>query len=199
MTYTTPDLPYEYNALEPVMTEETLRTHHGKHHPAYTAKLNATLEGHKELAKNPPEWFLTNFDKVPEAIRQKVRNFVGGHLNHTFFWECMKKDVLAEGPAVDAIVQQWGSLDAFKEEFTNSAATLFGSGWTWLVKEADGKLAVVNTMNQDSPVTDGQTPLLVIDVWEHSFYIQYRQDKVEYIKDWWQIVNWQFVNEQFEK
>lgn len=199
MTYETPDLPYDYDALEPVMTKETLTVHHDKHHTAYTKKLNGVLEGHDELFEHDPAWFLTNLDSIPKDIRQKVRNFAGGHVNHDFFWHCMKKGVPADGPAVDAIVKQWGDLDSFKEEFTNKAATLFGSGWTWLVKKDDGKLAVVNTANQDSPVTDGDTPLLTIDVWEHAYYIQYRQDRAGFINDWWGIVNWEFVNENYEK
>ena len=197
MGYTTPDLPYAYDALEPTMTEETLKVHHGKHHPAYTTKLNGVLEG-SDLATNDAEWFLTNFDKVPENIRQKVRNFVGGHLNHTFFWNCMKKGVPADGSVIDAIVAQWGSMDEFKQEFNTKAATLFGSGWTWLVKDGD-KLAIVNTLNQDSPVTDGKTILLVIDVWEHAYYKKFAWDRAAYIDQWWHVVNWKFVSEQYEK
>ncbi len=198
MTYTTPELPYDYDALEPVMTADTLHTHHDKHHTAYTNKLNGVLEGH-ELHEKSPEWIIQNLDQVPEEIRQKVTNFVGGHVNHDFFWHCMKKDVAAEGPVVDKIVEQWGSLDKFKEEFTNAASTLFGSGWTWLVKDTEGNLAIVNTQNQDSPISDGMTPLLTLDVWEHAYYIQYRQDRPGFINEWWSIVNWEFVNKNYEE
>lgn len=196
MAYETPELPYDYDALEPVMTADTLHTHHDKHHTAYTKKLNGVLEGH-ELHEKSPQWLIENLQQVPENIRQKVTNFVGGHVNHDFFWHCMKKNVPAEGEVVDKIVEQWGSLEKFKEEFTNAASTLFGSGWTWLVKDKNGNLAIVNTQNQDSPVSDGLVPLLTLDVWEHAYYIQYRQDRPGFIGDWWSIVNWEFVNEQF--
>ena len=199
MAFTTPDLPYDYNALEPHLDEETLKIHHDKHHVAYTNKLNGVLEGQDDLLAKTPEWIIDNLEEVPQEIRQKVTNFVGGHVNHDFFWHCMKKDVPAQGPVVDAIKEQWGSLEKFQEEFNNAASTLFGSGWTWLVKDSEDNLAIVNTQNQDSPRSDGMKPLLVIDVWEHAYYLKYRQDRPGFIKNWWNVVNWEFVNKQYEE
>lgn len=199
MAFTTPELPYDYNALEPYIDEETMKIHHQKHHAAYTNKLNGVLEGHDDLLAKSPEWMLDNLNEVPENIRQKVINFAGGHVNHILFWDCMKQNVQAQGPVVDKIVEQWGSLDKFKEEFTNAASTLFGSGWTWLVKDQEGNLAIVNTINQDNPRSDGMKPLLGLDVWEHAYYVKYRQDRPGYIKNWWNIVNWGFVNKQYEE
>lgn len=198
MTYETPKLGYPYNALEPVMSEETLRVHHGKHHTAYTAKLNAALKTHPQLLKRKAAWLLANLDTLPEAVRTPVRNFGGGHVNHAFFWTLLKKGVVpTRGPATEAITRHWGSLGAFKKEFAASATSVFGSGWTWLVRTMDSSLEIINTQNQDSPLTQGKTPLLVLDVWEHAYYLQYKQDRARYIKDFWTIVNWDQINAYF--
>lgn len=198
MTYETPALPIEYNELEPVITEEMMHVHYDKHHKGYTAKLNAALEGKDDLLAKTPEELITNPEALPEDVRQKVINVGGGHVNHDFFWHCLKKDIPAEGPAVDAIKEKWGSLEDFQKEFSDKAAALFGSGWTWLVKNAEGKLEIVNTANQDNPLADGKTPLLTLDVWEHAYYLKYMQDRPGFIKAFWQIVNWEFVNQCFE-
>lgn len=196
MTYETPKLPYAYNALEPYLDEETLKIHHGKHHKAYTDKLNAALTDHPDLAQKDAEYLIAHLGDLPESVRTKVRNFGGGHINHTFFWESMKKDAVQQGAIVDEITSQWGSFDAFKEEFSNSAATLFGSGWTWLVRKHDNTLGIMNTLNQDSPITNNIKPLLVIDVWEHAYYLKYRQARADFIAAWWNVVDWQKVDER---
>ncbi|MFP4524485.1 MAG: superoxide dismutase [Candidatus Woesearchaeota archaeon] len=198
MTYETPDLPYDYDALEPYIDEQTMRLHHDKHHVAYTTKLNKAVEKHPELFDKPAEELIANLDEVPEDIRTAVRNHGGGHVNHAFFWPLMKKDVPAEGPVVDAIKEQFGSMDEFKEEFANAAKGRFGSGWAWLVLDNDGQLEIMSTPNQDSPLTQGKTPLLALDMWEHSFYLKYQNRKQEYIDAWWHVVNWKKVNEHYE-
>ena len=194
----TPELPYDYDALEPYIDEQTMRLHHDKHHVAYTTKLNKAVEKHPELFDKPAEELITNLDDVPEDIRTPVRNHGGGHVNHAFFWPLMKKDVPAEGPVVDAIKEEFGSLDEFKERFGNAAKTIFGSGWAWLVLN-DDKLEIMTTPNQDSPLTQGKTPLLALDMWEHSWYLLRGPDKQAYIDAWFNVVNWQKVNEHYEE
>ncbi|MBW2983201.1 superoxide dismutase [Candidatus Woesearchaeota archaeon] len=198
MTYETPDLPYDYDALEPYIDEQTMRLHHDKHHVAYTTKLNKAVEKHPELFDKPAEELIADLESVPEDIRTAVRNHGGGHVNHAFFWPLMKKDVPAEGPVVDAIKEQFGSMDEFKEEFANAAKGRFGSGWAWLVLNEDGQLEIMSTPNQDSPLTQGKTPLLALDMWEHSFYLLRGPDKQAYIDAWWHVVNWAKVNEHYE-
>jgi len=198
MTYETPDLPYDYDALEPYIDEQTMRLHHDKHHVAYTTKLNKAVEKHPELFEKPAEELIADLESVPEDIRTAVRNHGGGHVNHAFFWPLMKKDVPAEGPVVDAIKEQFGSMDEFKEEFANAAKGRFGSGWAWLVLNEDGQFEIMSTPNQDSPLTQGKTPLLALDMWEHSFYLLRGPDKQAYIDAWWHVVNWAKVNEHYE-
>jgi len=197
MSHVLPELPYAYDALEPFIDAKTMEIHHTKHHQTYVDKLNAALKGHEALAGQGAEQLVSNLDQVPEAIRGAVRNHGGGHANHSFFWPMLKKEVAAQGPAVEAITAQFGSFVKFKSEFANAAALLFGSGWAWLVKEESG-LAIVTTANQDNPLSLGQKPVLGIDVWEHAYYLKYQNRRPEYIEAFWQVVNWEKVNEYFE-
>ncbi|KPG69411.1 MULTISPECIES: superoxide dismutase [unclassified Enterococcus] len=198
MTYTLPDLPYAYDALEPYIDEETMHLHHDKHHNTYVTNLNAAIEKHPELGEKSVEDLLKDFSSVPEDIQTAVRNNGGGHANHTFFWEILGPNAGGEptGAIKDAIEETFGSFDDFKEEFKTAATGRFGSGWAWLVVK-DGKLAVTSTANQDSPLMDGQTPVLGLDVWEHAYYLKYKNVRPDYINAFWSVVNWDKVNEYF--
>lgn len=198
MTFTLPKLPYAYKALEPYISEQTLKIHHGNHHQTYVDKLNAALKNNPELWNKTPEELVKELKTLPVAAQTGVRNFGGGVVNHTFFWNIMKKDVQFKGDIAHAIEKQYGSVDTFKQEFSDMAAKLFGSGWTWLVLNKD-TLEIVNTQNQDSPTTDGKTPLLVIDVWEHAYYLQYQYKRAEFIKSWWNLVDWEKVDTLYGK
>jgi len=195
MAHQLPELPYPYNALEPHIDEQTMRIHHDKHHAAYVNNLNAALEGHPELANKDLEELLRDLNSVPENIRTAVRNNGGGHANHTLFWEIMKPGgaKAPSGELASAIDAAFGSFDAFKEAFSKAAATRFGSGWAWLVVTKDGKLAVTSTPNQDTPIMDGDTPILGLDVWEHAYYLKYQNRRPDYIAAWWNVVNWDEV------
>ncbi len=199
MAHELPSLPYAYDSLEPHIDERTMQIHHDLHHGAYVKNLNAALEGHADLQGKSIDDLIRNLDAVPEAIRGAVRNNGGGHLNHTMFWTLMSGNGGGEpaGELATAINGVWGSFDAFKEAFAKAAATRFGSGWAWLVKNSDGSLAVVSTANQDNPITDGQTPLLGIDVWEHAYYLNYQNRRPEYVSKWWNVVNWDEVAKRF--
>ena len=198
MAYTTPELPYEYNSLEPHIDEMTMRTHHDKHHAGYTKKLNAALEKYPELAAKSAEDLLKELNSLPADVQGAVRNNGGGHVNHAFFWPLLKKDGGApSGTLLEAINRDFGSVEAFKEEFNKAALTRFGSGWAWLVVN-NGKLEVMSTANQDSPLTDGKTPVLGLDVWEHAYYLHYQNRRNEYIENWWSIVNWDKAQEYFD-
>ncbi len=197
MAFELPKLEYEYNALEPYIDAKTMEIHRSKHHQAYVDKANAAVKG-TEFEDMEINEILKNLDKVPEKIRMAVRNNGGGHANHTFFWQIMSPDGgKPEGKVADAIKEEFGSFDKFKEEFTNAAATRFGSGWAWLVLDKD-KLAVTSTPNQDTPLSEGKTPLLCLDVWEHAYYLKYQNKRPDYIKEWWNVVNWKKVNEIYE-
>lgn len=198
MTYTLPDLPYAYDALEPYIDEETMHLHHDKHHNTYVTNLNAAIEKHPELGEKSVEDLLKDFSSVPEDIQTAVRNNGGGHANHTFFWEILGPNAGGEptGAIKDAIEETFGSFDDFKEEFKTAATGRFGSGWAWLVVK-DGKLAVTSTANQDSSLMDGQTPVLGLDVWEHAYYLKYKNVRPDYINAFWSVVNWDKVNEYF--
>ena len=196
-----PPLPYPHNALEPYIDEMTMQIHHGKHHATYVNNLNAALEKYPELQAKSLEELLRNINSVPEDIRTAVRNNGGGHHNHSLFWRIMGpgKGGVPTGPVAEAINKAFGSFDAFKEEFTKAATTRFGSGWAWLVVDKDGSLKVLSTANQDSPLMDGQTPILGLDVWEHAYYLKYQNRRPEYIQNWWNVVNWDAVNEEYAK
>lgn len=193
------DLGYEYNALEPTIDEETMRIHHGKHHNAYVTNLNKSLEG-VELEKDCIVYLLKNVDKLPEDKRQAVINNGGGHYNHTLFWETMTPGGSSEptGVLLEKINETFGSFEEFKTEFETKGAGQFGSGWAWLVLDK-GKLKVTSTKNQDSPVMEGQKVLLGNDVWEHAYYLKYRNVRPDYLKAWWAVVNWDVVAKRYEK
>jgi Fe-Mn family superoxide dismutase len=197
MAYSVPDLPYDYGALEPHIDEQTMRVHHDKHHQAYVDKANAALEGTDWADKDVDE-VLRNLSSLPDDIQTPVRNNAGGHSNHTFFWQIMSPDGGGEpeGDLRAAIDDAFGGLDAFKDELKNAGVNRFGSGWAWLVRDGSG-LAVVSTANQDSPISDGQTPLLGIDVWEHAYYLKYQNRRPDYIDAWWNVVNWAEVASRF--
>ena len=200
MTYTLPDLPYAYDALEPYIDEETMHLHHDKHHNTYVTNLNAAIEKHPELGEKTVEELLADFSSVPEDIQTAVRNNGGGHANHTFFWEILGPNAGGEptGAIKEAIEETFGSFEDFKEEFKTAETGRFGSGWAWLVVK-DGKLAITSTANQDSPLMDGQTPVLGLDVWEHAYYLKYKNVRPDYINAFWSVVNWDKVNEYFAK
>lgn len=189
-------LPYDYDALEPYIDEQTMRIHHTKHHQTYIDKLNAALEGQKALQDKKPEELLKNLNTIPEAIRTAVRNHGGGHANHSFFWPLLKKDVKFEGKIKDAINTKFGDFDSFKKAFSDAAALLFGSGWAWLVLD-NNNLRIITTPNQDSPLIQGKTPLLGLDVWEHAYYLKYQNRRPEYIEAFFNVINWNKVDEHF--
>jgi Fe-Mn family superoxide dismutase len=198
MAFSVPDLPYAYDALEPTIDEQTMHLHHDKHHQAYVDKANAALEG-TEWADKDVEEVLQNLDALPEDKRTAVRNNGGGHYNHSLFWEMMSPDGggAPSGDLAAAIDSAFGSLDSFKAEFKAAGANRFGSGWAWLVKDSSGSLAVTSTANQDAPISDGQTPLLGVDVWEHAYYLKYQNKRPEYLDAFWNVVNWDYVAERF--
>ncbi|QDI89818.1 superoxide dismutase [Salicibibacter halophilus] len=198
--YELPDLPYAANALEPHIDEETMNIHHDKHHNTYVTKLNDALSGHDDLANQSVEDLVTNLDKVPENIRTAVRNNGGGHANHKLFWTILSPDGGGKpsGDLLSAIENKWGSFEQFQEEFTNAALGRFGSGWAWLVVDG-GNLAIQDTLNQDSPLTEGKTPVLGIDVWEHAYYLKYQNRRPEYVKAFWNVVNWPEVERRYKE
>jgi Fe-Mn family superoxide dismutase len=195
MAFSVPDLTYGFDALEPHIDAQTMEIHHDKHHAAYVAKLNAALEGHADLAGKTIEELVAGPADLPEAIRGAVRNNGGGHLNHTLFWASMGPNAggAPTGALAEAISAAFGSFENLQESFNNAGATQFGSGWAWLVKKADGSLAVTSTPNQDNPITAGDTPLLGNDVWEHAYYLKYQNRRPEYLAAWWNTVNWDVV------
>jgi Fe-Mn family superoxide dismutase len=195
-----PALPYPHDALEPYIDAQTMEIHHGRHHATYVNNLNAALEGHADLAEKSIEDLLRNIDQVPESIRTAVRNNGGGHANHSLFWQIMSPNGGGQpsGELADAINRTFGSFDNFKEEFTKAATTRFGSGWAWLIVKKDGSLAVTSTPNQDSPLMDGDTPILGLDVWEHAYYLKYQNKRPEYIKAFWNVINWDEVAKRYQ-
>jgi Fe-Mn family superoxide dismutase len=198
MAFTVPDLPYDYAALEPTIDEATMHLHHDKHHQAYVDNANAALAG-TDFADAAVEEVLRNLDKLPEDKRGPVRNNAGGHANHSLFWTIMSPAGGGEpsGALAEAITSTFGSVDELKAKVNDAGVKRFGSGWTWLVKDGSGALSVVSTANQDSPVSDGQTPLLGIDVWEHAYYLKYNNRRPEYLGAWWNVVNWDEVARRF--
>ena len=193
-----PDLPYAYDALEPHIDAETMTLHHDKHHATYVANANAALEKHPEIGEDLVA-LLSDVEKIPADIRQAVINNGGGHLNHALFWELMtpeKTEVSAE--LLADIEATFGSFDAFKDAFSAAAATRFGSGWAWLVVNAEGKLEILSTANQDNPIMDGKQPILGLDVWEHAYYLNYRNVRPDYIKAFFNVINWNKVAELYK-
>jgi len=198
--YALPPLPYPYDALEPYIDTKTMEIHHTKHHQVYVDKLNAALEKHPELFEKPLEELLKNTDRVPEDIRQAVINHGGGHHNHSLFWKIMGPNAGGEpsGALAEEINQIFGSFEKFKEEFTNAALNIFGSGWAWL-DIFNGKLRICATPNQNSLLMEDKIPILGIDMWEHAMYLLYQNRKNEYVAAWWNIVNWKEAENNFEK
>ncbi len=199
MAHELPDLPYDHDALEPHIDAETMRIHHSKHHQGYVNNLNAALEKHPELAEKSLEELLGDLDSVPQDIRTAVRNNGGGHANHSLFWPCMAPGSggAPSGELADAIDSAFGSFDTFAETFSKAAATRFGSGWAWLCVDEGGGLVVTSTANQDNPVSEGLKPILGLDVWEHAYYLNYQNKRPDYVKAWWNVVNWEQVSENF--
>ena len=201
MKHTLPELPYALNALEPHIDAKTMEIHYGKHHQGYVDKLNAALEGHADLQELNVEELLSDLDRVPEDIRTAVRNNGGGHANHSLFWKMMKPGGGGEpqGELKEAIDRKFGDLSKFQEAFTNAAATLFGSGWAWLIVNKEGELEIIQTPNQDSPLSRGLKPVLGLDVWEHAYYLHYQNRRPEYINAWWNVVNWDNAEDNYRK
>jgi Fe-Mn family superoxide dismutase len=195
MAFELPPLPYSEDALEPYIDVRTMGIHHDKHHAAYTNNLNAALENHPDLARKSIEELLGDLNAVPESARTAVRNNGGGFANHNLFWEIMGPNAGGEpmGELADAIDSAFGSFAAFKEQFTKAASTRFGSGWAWLYVDKNGSLAVGSTPNQDTPLMEGNTPILGLDVWEHAYYLNYQNRRPDYIAAWWNVVNWNAV------
>ncbi|WP_210365947.1 superoxide dismutase [Bacillus sp. REN3] len=198
MAFELPQLPYAYDALEPHIDKETMNIHHTKHHNTYVTNLNNALEGKEELLSKTVEEVISNLDAVPESARTAVRNNGGGHANHSLFWQIISPNGGGQpvGEIAEAIDSKFGNFEAFKEEFTKAATTRFGSGWAWLVVN-NGELEVTSTPNQDSPLMEGKTPILGLDVWEHAYYLKYQNRRPEYIGAFWNVVNWDEVNKRF--
>ena len=200
MTYKLPELPYAYDALEPHIDKETMTIHHTKHHNTYVTNLNNALEGHDDLLAKSVEELISNMDAIPEAAKTAVRNNGGGHANHSLFWELLSPNGggTPTGALAEAIDKKFGSFDAFKEGFAKASTTRFGSGWAWLVLN-NGELELMSTPNQDSPLMEGKTPLLGLDVWEHAYYLNYQNRRPDYIAAFWNVVNWEEVAKRFGK
>jgi Fe-Mn family superoxide dismutase len=199
MAHEVPPLPYAYNALEPHIDEQTMRTHHDKHHGAYVTNLNAALEKHPQLQQKGVEDLLKSVNSVPEDIRAAVRNNGGGHANHTMFWEIMGpgKGGAPSGALGDAIKSAFGDFETFKKQMNDAGVKRFGSGWAWLI-DAGGKLVIESTANQDSPMMEGKKPIFGIDVWEHAYYLKYQNRRPDYLNAWWNVVNWDAVAKRFK-
>ncbi|NHB96931.1 superoxide dismutase [Mn] [Photorhabdus stackebrandtii] len=205
MSYSLPSLPYSYDALEPHFDKQTMEIHHTKHHQTYINNANGALEAFPDLAKLNVDDLIQQLDKIPADKRTFVRNNAGGHANHSLFWKGLKLGTILQGPLKEAIERDFGSVDSFKEKFEQAAATRFGSGWAWLVLKDDGKLAVVSTANQDSPLMgeaiSGASgyPIVGLDVWEHAYYLQYQNRRPDYIKAFWSVVNWDEAAKRYQE
>ena len=184
MTHTLPKLNYKYDSLEPYIDTKTMEIHYTKHHQAYIDKLNAAVQGTK-LEKEPVENLLMDLKKIPDNLRIAIQNHGGGHFNHSFFWQILKKDIKPQGDVIKAIEKTFGSLEKFKEQFSQAALGRFGSGWAWLVRDGNGALKVYSLPNQDSPLTLGHAPILTLDVWEHAYYLKYRNKRPDFVDAWW--------------
>ncbi|MEH7010073.1 superoxide dismutase [Neobacillus niacini] len=198
MAFELPQLPYAYDALEPHIDKETMNIHHTKHHNTYVTNLNNALQGNEELLSKSVEEVIANLDAVPESARTAVRNNGGGHANHSLFWQILAPNGggAPTGELADAISSKFCSFDSFKEEFAKAATTRFGSGWAWLAV-SNGELEVSSTPNQDSPLMEGKTPILGLDVWEHAYYLNYQNRRPDYISSFWNVVNWDEVSKRY--
>lgn len=199
MAYELPALPYAFNALEPHIDAQTMEIHHDKHHATYVQKLNDAVKG-TEFEKQAPEALIGNLSQLPQDKQTAVRNNGGGHVNHTFFWNLLTPggSSAPTGALANAIDQSFGGIDALKEKVNTAGANQFGSGWAWLVVDSGGKLDVVGTPNQDSPLTSGQTPVIGVDVWEHAYYLKYQNKRPDYLKAFWNVVNWDVAGKNFD-
>jgi Fe-Mn family superoxide dismutase len=199
MAFTLPQLPYDFEALEPHIDARTMQIHHGKHHAAYVNNVNAALANHPELQDKSVWELLSDLDSVPADIRMAVRNNGGGHANHSMFWASMGPTTSGapSGNLAEEIVAAFGSFDAFKEQFNKAGMTRFGSGWAWLVMNSEGKLSITSTPNQDNPISEGLVPLLGVDVWEHAYYLKYQNLRADYLNAWWNVVNWDYVEKTY--
>lgn len=193
MAFTLPPLDFDYAALEPFIDARTMEIHYTKHHQAYVNNLNAALEGYPALQKLTIEELLSNLERVPEKIRTAVRNHGGGHANHSFFWSILKKGTTFRGEIAEAIKHKFGGYDQFKEQFSRTAAGVFGSGWAWLVLD-DGELEIMSTPNQDSRLSQGKTPIIGVDVWEHAYYLKYQNRRPEYLEAIFNVLDWEAIN-----
>ncbi len=200
MAHQLPALPYANNALEPHIDEQTMMIHHDRHHNAYVTNLNAALEAHPDLQGKSINELIGDLSSVPESIRTAVRNNGGGHANHSFFWETIGPNAggAPTGALADAIASELGGFDKFKEDFAKAGATRFGSGWAWLAVDKNKKLKVYSLPNQDSPIMEGETPVLGLDVWEHAYYLKYQNKRPDYISAFWNVVNWSEVGKRYE-
>ena len=200
MAHEVPALPYDYAALEPFIDMQTMHLHHDKHHQAYVTNLNAALEKAPELQKLSAEELIKGLENVPEAIRTAVRNNGGGHVNHSMFWKIMAPNAGGDptGAIADAIKSTFGDFNAFKEKFNDAGVKQFGSGWAWLVRDNGGKLQIVSSPNQDNPMSQGFYPIMGSDVWEHAYYLKYQNRRADYLKEWWNVVNWNEINKRFQ-
>jgi Fe-Mn family superoxide dismutase len=200
MAFEVPPLPYDYNALEPYIDTQTMQLHHDKHHAAYVNNLNNALQAHTQLASWTVEDLVRRINEVPESTRTAVRNNAGGHVNHSMFWQIMKPNGGGEptGELGSAIQQAFGSFDQFKAAFNDAGVKRFGSGWTWLVIDRGGKLQVISTANQDSPLMDGMFPVMGNDVWEHAYYLKYQNRRPDYLAAWWNVVNWDEIAHRYQ-
>jgi Fe-Mn family superoxide dismutase len=200
MAHTLPPLPYPTDALEPHIDKMTMEIHHGKHHNAYVTNLNAALDKHPELQSKSVEDLLKSINTVPEDIRTAVRNNGGGHANHSMFWRIMAPSGGGEptGAFAQAISSAFGNFNSFKEKFNDAGVKRFGSGWAWLVRDSKGALQIISSANQDSPLMDGNFPIMGNDVWEHAYYLRYQNRRVDYLKAWWDVVNWKEIAERFD-
>ena len=200
MAYELPPLPYPAAALEPHIDAKTMEIHHDKHHQAYITNANNALKDYPDLAAKPVEELIANLSAVPEAIRGAVRNNAGGHANHSFFWKIMGPNAGGEpkGKLADAIKSTFGGFDQFREKIQAAGVGRFGSGWAWLVLNKQGKLEISSTPNQDNPIMDGLKPVLGVDVWEHAYYLKYQNRRPDYLKAWWNVVNWAAVSQHYE-
>ncbi len=197
--YKLPDLPYTYNALEPYIDFETMQIHHGKHHAAYVKNLNDAVGKHDNLFSKSVQELLSDLDVVPEDIRTAVRNNGGGHMNHSMFWQIMSPGAKGEptGELAQEIKKYFGGFKEFQEKFNEAGLKQFGSGWVWLVQDKEKKLSVMSTPNQDNPISQGYWPIMGNDLWEHAYYLKYRNIRADYLKAWWNVVNWGEVNKRF--
>src|SRR5690349_17786269 len=201
MAFELPPLPYDYNALEKAIDEQTMHLHHDKHHAAYVNNLNAAIEKHPQFASKSPEQILRNINDVPEDVRTAVRNNAGGHVNHSMFWRIMGPNAGGEpaGALAKAINDSLGGLEEFKKRFNDAGVKQFGSGWAWLVRDSSGALKILSTPNQDSPLMQGLYPVLGNDVWEHAYYLRYQNRRADYLAAWWNVVNWREISERYDR